>query len=103
MSDALTACAATEFRSERDSAERPGRNARPPNSPVRGDFEHFDQIEQCDMTDDDGWPEPDLRLVEDDRTPAPKLDDDALPAGWDEWIGKGASARGCPRDYMAAV
>jgi hypothetical protein len=55
------------------------------------------------MTDIDQWPEPDRRLVEDDRAPAPKLDDDALPAGWDEWIEKEASARGCPRDYLAAA
>jgi hypothetical protein len=48
------------------------------------------------------WPEPDMRLVEDDRAPAPALDDDALPAGWGEWISAEAAARGCPRDYVAA-
>ena len=48
------------------------------------------------------WPEPDLRLVEDDRAPSPTLDDDALPAGWDEWIER-RPARGCPRDYLAAA
>jgi hypothetical protein len=102
MSDALTARAAAEFRAERDAAERLRGNAQRPNSPVRDDFQHFEQIEQHDMTDADEWPEPDLRLVDDDRTPAPKLDHDALPAGWEEWIGKEASARGCPRDYIAA-
>jgi hypothetical protein len=80
MSD-LNASAARRWRAERDAAERLRGTARRPNSPVRDDFEHFEQIEQREMTDADEWPEPDLRLVEDDRTPAPKLDDDALPAG----------------------
>jgi hypothetical protein len=102
MSDALTARTAAQFRSERAAAERLKPDVRPFNSPARDDSEHFEQIEQPEMTHRDQWPEPDTRLVEDDRTPAPKLDDDALPAGWDEWIGKEASARGCPRDYMAA-
>jgi len=48
------------------------------------------------------WPEPDLRLVEDDRAPAPILEDDALPAGWGGWLADEAMARGCPRDYVAA-
>jgi hypothetical protein len=42
-----------------------------------------------------------MRLVEDDRPPAPALDDDALPAGWGDWITAEALARGCPRDYVA--
>src|SRR5262249_4562542 len=49
------------------------------------------------------WPEPDLRLVEDDRAPAPVLDNDALPAAWENWISAEADARGCPRDYIAAA
>ena len=44
-----------------------------------------------------------MRLVEDDRTPAPVLDDDALPAGWGESITKEAAAQACPRDYVAAA
>ena len=55
-----------------------------------------------EVTDRDTWPEPDMRLVEDDRLPAPALDDDALPAGWSAWISAEAAARGCPRDYVAA-
>src|SRR5690242_18191368 len=55
-----------------------------------------------EMTDRETWPEPDMRVVEDDRAPAPALDDDALPAGWGEWIAAEAEARGCPRDYVAA-
>ncbi len=50
----------------------------------------------------DTWPEPDMRLVTDDRMPVPALDDDALPAGWESWITAEAAARGCPRDYIAA-
>jgi Protein of unknown function (DUF3987) len=53
-------------------------------------------------THDAPWPEPDIRLVEDDRPAAPLLDDDALPAGWGDWITAEAAARGCPRDYVAA-
>ncbi len=48
------------------------------------------------------WPEPDMRLVEEDRASAPALDDDALPAGWANWIADEAAAQGCPRDYVAA-
>ena len=55
-----------------------------------------------EMSERDTWPEPDMRLVEDDRAPAPALDEDALPAGWDEWIAAEAAARGCPSDYVAA-
>jgi hypothetical protein len=47
-------------------------------------------------------PEPDMRLVHDDRPSAPTLEDDALPAGWGPWIAAEAAARGCPRDYVAA-
>ena len=54
------------------------------------------------MTTRDDWPEPDMRLVNDDRPPAPALDDDALPAGWGAWITAEAEARACPRDYVAA-
>jgi hypothetical protein len=48
------------------------------------------------------WPEPDMRLVDDDCVSAPKLTDDALPAGWESWITTEAAARDCPRDYVAA-
>src|SRR5262245_23791009 len=54
------------------------------------------------MTARDGWPEPDMRLVDDDRPPAPVLDDDALPAGRETWIAAEAEARACPRDYVTA-
>jgi hypothetical protein len=49
------------------------------------------------------WPEPDLRLINDDRPPAPLLNDDAVPAGWSSWIAAQAEARACPRDYVAAA
>ena len=32
-----------------------------------------------EMTVRDTWPKPDMRLIHDDRLPAPKLDDDVLP------------------------
>ena len=56
-----------------------------------------------EMTDRDTWPEPDLRLINDDRPPAPELEDDALHAGWEAWISAEAEARACPRDYVAAA
>ena len=58
--------------------------------------------EAPEMNARDTWSEPDMRLVTDDRVPAPALDDDALPAGWESWITAEAAARACPRDYIAA-
>jgi hypothetical protein len=58
--------------------------------------------EAPEMTARDTWPAPDMRLVEDDRAPAPALDDDALPVGWAAWITAEAEARACPRDYITA-
>jgi Protein of unknown function (DUF3987) len=55
-----------------------------------------------EMTTRDAWPEPDMRLITDDRLPAPALDDDALPAGWGAWVTTEAKARACPHDYVAA-
>jgi hypothetical protein len=49
------------------------------------------------------WPEPDMRLVEDDRVSAPAIDDEILPADWGAWITAQAAACGCPRDYVAAA
>jgi Protein of unknown function (DUF3987) len=53
--------------------------------------------------DSASWPKPDMCLVEDDCVPAPMLDNDALPAGWEDWISSEAAARACPRDYGAAA
>lgn len=58
--------------------------------------------EAREMTTRETWPVPDMRLINDDRAPAPPLDDDALPAGWGAWITTEAAARACPRDYVAA-
>ena len=55
-----------------------------------------------EKTTRDMWPDPDMHLINDDRAPAPELDDDALPAGWGSWITAEAAARACPRDYVAA-
>jgi hypothetical protein len=55
-----------------------------------------------EMNARDTWPEPDMRLVDEDRAPAPSLGDDAMPAGWEPWITAEAEARACPRDYVAA-
>jgi hypothetical protein len=58
--------------------------------------------EAPEMTARDTWPKPDKRLVNDDRPPAPVLDDDALPAGWQKWISNTAAACACPREYVTA-
>lgn len=102
MSDSLTTRYLMDWRAERDAGERlrPNATLLNPSTPASG-FEHF-EIEHCGVTDEQ-WPEPDKRLVQDDRAIAPKLDDDALPAGWEGWIEKEAKARGCPRDYLAAA
>ena len=95
MSDALTARESTKWRANRDAEERLARNTRT----AEADFEHFEQRE---MESGDQWPTPDLCIVEDGRAAAPRLEDDALPAGWEEWTATEAAARGCPRDYLAA-
>jgi hypothetical protein len=58
--------------------------------------------EAKEVTENDTWPAPDMCLIEDDRAPAPVLNDDAPPAGWGDWITVEAAARACPRDYIAA-
>jgi Protein of unknown function (DUF3987) len=55
-----------------------------------------------EITPRDTWPEPDMRLISDDRVPAPSLDVDTLPEGWEEWISFEATARSVPPDYVAA-
>jgi hypothetical protein len=50
----------------------------------------------------DTWAEPDRRLIDDDRAPAPPLEDDVLPAGWEAWIAAEAAARAGPPDYVVA-
>jgi Protein of unknown function (DUF3987) len=116
MSDALTSWEAAGWRAERPETERLRLNPRPP---ARDDSAHIVQNGQCPRPDPDSdappqpgpvhivqtahWPEPDLRIVEDGRAAAPALDDDALAAGWGEWITKEAAARDCPRDYLAAA
>jgi hypothetical protein len=103
MSDSLTTHYLREWRAERDAGERlrPNTTSLNPSTPTIG-FEDFKQIEHCGATDEQ-WPEPDKRLVQDDRAIAPKLEADALPAGWEGWIEKEAKARGCPQDYLAAA
>jgi hypothetical protein len=68
----------------------------------------FGQIGHCEQSEPrsesrESWPSVDKRLVEDDKTPAPLLEDTALPAGLACWITKEAAARGCPKDYVAAA
>jgi hypothetical protein len=53
-----------------------------------------------EKTPRDLWPKPDKRIVGDDCAPAPKLNDDALPKGWEDWLTTEAAARACPRDYV---
>jgi 5S rRNA maturation endonuclease (ribonuclease M5) len=48
---------------------------------------------KAEGANDKAWPGPDMRLVNDDRPPAPRLTDAALPAGWGAWIVAEAAAR----------
>ena len=66
---------------------------------------HGTRVEDGGQAASDGatWPEPDMRLVEDDCVPAPMLDNDSLPAGWEDLISSEAAARACSRDYVAAA
>lgn len=82
-----------------DDAEHIARMRRQGIDPGVG---HVPRRHEAHDTARDTWPAPDLRLVDDDRTPVPALADDALPAGWGSWITAEAVARGCPRDYPAA-
>jgi Protein of unknown function (DUF3987) len=99
MSDALTTRESVRWRAERDADERLRLSPRP----MRADSEHFEHYEQHTAADVSHWPTPDLRIIEDGRAAAPRLEDDALPAGWEEWIATEAAACGCPRDYLAAA
>jgi hypothetical protein len=72
-------------------------NVRPLKLPVPG----YVDLDDAPASPDSQWPKPDMRLVEDDRMPAPMLSEDALPAGWEKWIADEAASRGCPRDYSA--
>jgi hypothetical protein len=51
---------------------------------------------------DDGWGDPDMHLINDDRAPPPRLENDVLPAGWEPWIAGEAAARAGPSDYAAS-
>jgi Protein of unknown function (DUF3987) len=55
-----------------------------------------------EMTSDDGWVDPDMHLINDDRAPPPRLENDVLPAGWEPWIAGEAAARAGPSDYAAS-
>jgi len=50
----------------------------------------------------DTWPEPDMRLVDDDRAPEPKFDWDAVPPTWRAWLEGTAEECSAPPDYVVA-
>jgi Protein of unknown function (DUF3987) len=60
------------------------------------------QIEQA-KAQRPGWPEPDRQLVEDDHTPPPPFDWEALPPAWRDWVKSTADDCGAPPDYVAAT
>jgi hypothetical protein len=75
---------------------------------VEGLREHVDGATVLDMgrlrreqTRHD-WPELDMRLVDDDRIPAPVLSEHLLPSGWSNWILEEAESLSCAADYIAA-
>jgi Protein of unknown function (DUF3987) len=69
--------------------------------PLKSQIPGYVDLDDAPASPDNQWPKPDMRLVEDDRMPAPALGEDALPAGWEKWIADEAASRGCPRDYSA--
>jgi hypothetical protein len=50
-----------------------------------------------------GWPELDRSLVDEDRSPPPEFDWDALPPAWIDWIKETAEDCGAPPDYVAGT
>src|SRR5205085_8552606 len=49
-----------------------------------------------------GWPEPDMSILQPERPRAPKLPLAAFGRAWAEWIMSAAEAAACPPDYVAA-
>src|ERR1051326_2882197 len=49
-----------------------------------------------------GWPEPDMSILQPERPRAPKLPLAAFGPAWAEWITSAAEAAACPPDYVAA-
>src|SRR5262249_5379610 len=90
----------TCFSAKREAQKR--KHNIPPETPGAERVREFVNA-AAEIADRETWPEPDMRLVEDDCHPAPVLDNDALPAGWEAWITTEAAARGCPSDYVAAA
>jgi hypothetical protein len=50
-----------------------------------------------------GWPEPDMRLLDDDCVLPPPFDWNALPPAWVDWVKNTARDCGAPADYIAAT
>jgi hypothetical protein len=49
------------------------------------------------------WPQPDMRLIKDDRLPVPAFDWEALPPAYKDLIKHMADDCGAPPDYIAAA
>src|SRR5438552_8985706 len=49
-----------------------------------------------------GWPEPDMSILQPERPRAPKLPLAAFGPAWAEWITTAAEAAACPPDYVTA-
>jgi hypothetical protein len=50
-----------------------------------------------------GWGDPDMVLIDEDRTPPPPFDWEAMPPAWTDWIRATANDCGAPADYIAAT
>src|SRR5262245_14536083 len=48
----------------------------------------------------DGWPEPDLSLLEEGRPELPDFPLDCLPPWWRTWVSEVAAATDAPVDYV---
>jgi Protein of unknown function (DUF3987) len=62
-----------------------------------------DSLDGEPVTNRDTWPEPDMRLIEDDRSAAPDFDWEAIPPVCKDLIEHMADDCGAPADYVAAA
>src|SRR5438067_5472076 len=60
----------------------------------------FDRAQRTGV--EPSWPEPDMSILQLERSRAPKLPLAAFGRAWAEWIMSAAEAAACPPDYVAA-
>ena len=69
----------------------------------RYDQHHLRSVGRDDLAAD-GWPEPDMTIVNPERSPAPVMSDEdfnAVFGHWADWIRSAAAVKNAPTDYVA--